>query len=287
MRYLRYGPAGNELPAVLTADDRVLGLQEVVQDIDGSIFDPSARGAIERAIASGSLPEVDLDDHRIGPPLRHVSKIVCVGLNYDEHAAEAAMSRPAEPILFMKAPSSMCGPNDPIRIPPGATTVDYEVELGIVIGRRSLYLSSYEEAADAIGGYTICNDVSDRHSQLERGGQWMKGKSFPTFAPLGPYLVTADEVDDHQSLPLSLSVNEQIRQDSNTKHMIFGVVHLVHYISQFMELLPGDLICTGTPHGVALGLGADAYLAAGDRVETRIEGLGVQMNEVLGSATST
>jgi 2-keto-4-pentenoate hydratase/2-oxohepta-3-ene-1,7-dioic acid hydratase in catechol pathway len=209
-------------------------------------------------------------------PLERPGKIVCVGLNYLDHADETGARPPAEPILFLKAGDTVVGPTDDVLIPPGSVKTDYEVELAVIIGRRARYLASVSDAAEVIAGFAISNDVSEREFQLERGGQWDKGKNCETFNPLGPWIATADEVSDPQSLALRLWVNGELRQDGSTKNMIFGVDHLVWYISQFMTLHPGDVINTGTPAGVALGRPDGAFLRAGDVVELQIDGLGRQ-----------
>lgn len=231
-------------------------------------------GQIEAA--HDRLPRVDVSGARVGPPLGRVGKIVCVGLNYQKHAEEAGHPTPGEPVLFLKAPYTVVGPYDPVLIPPGSTKTDYEVELSVVIGRPARYLTSRDWPLDYVAGYTISNDVSEREYQLERGGQWDKGKNCETFNPLGPWLVTKDEIPDPQQLELELSVGGEIRQRSNTADMIFNVEVLVAYISQFMALLPGDIINTGTPSGVGSGYDPPRFLRNGDVVELSVSGLGTQ-----------
>ena len=275
MRLLRLGEPGRELPAVLDRDGRLLDLSAVVSDVDGRLLG----GGLDRvsdAVASGSLPPVADTRARVGPPVTGIGKIVCVGLNYADHAAETGVPAPAEPILFLKAPDTVVGPYDDVLVPHGSTRTDWEVELAVVLGGTARYLTSPDEAADLVAGYAISNDVSEREFQLDRGGQWDKGKSCETFNPLGPWLVTADEVADPQALGLRLRVNGEPRQDGSTRDMIFGVHHLVWYISQFMVLRPGDVINTGTPAGVALGRSDLAYLKVGDVLEAEIDGLGRQ-----------
>ncbi|GAA3639347.1 fumarylacetoacetate hydrolase family protein [Microbacterium awajiense] len=230
---------------------------------------------IRAALLTGR-PDIDLTSTRIGSPIAQPGKVVCVGLNYRQHAAEAQMPIPEEPILFMKAPYTVQGPNDTVIIPPGSEKTDYEVELAVVIGRRAEYLASPAESQEYILGYAISNDVSERHFQLERGGQWDKGKNCDTFNPLGPWIVSADEIPDPQALELRLRVNGELRQNSSTADMIFDVDHLVWYVSQFMTLLPGDVINTGTPQGVGSGFAPGKFLTAGDVVEVEISGLGAQ-----------
>jgi len=227
-----------------------------------------------------SLPSEALGKSRIGAPIHNPTKVICVGLNYLGHIKEANAETPKEPIIFMKAPDSVVGPNDDIVIPPSSDATDYEVELAIVLGKKALYLDSPEQAPDYILGYSISQDVSERHWQLERSGQWVKGKSFPTFNPIGPCIVTPDEIDG-SNLRLWCSVDGQMRQDSNTNDLLFGINHIIWYVSQFMELHPGDIINTGTPFGVGLGFKPPQYLRAGNVLRTGIEGIGeIQSNLV-------
>lgn len=279
MRLLRVGPAGSERPALLRSDGTIVDISSVVPDITSEVLAgrlPELRAAVNEDAA---LPSIDPRGLRIGPPVADPGKIVCVGLNYRLHAAEAAQPVPDEPVLFMKAPYTVNGPDDAVPIPPGSTKTDYEVELAVVIGRTARYLDPEDDALSYVAGYTISNDVSERAFQLERGGQWDKGKNCEAFNPLGPWLVTADELGDPQDLELSLLVNGDTRQRSNTSDMIFPVRHLVWYISQFMVLLPGDVINTGTPAGVGAGFDPPRFLEAGDVIEVSIAGLGHQRHE--------
>ncbi|MFF0310460.1 fumarylacetoacetate hydrolase family protein [Streptosporangium sp. NPDC004379] len=275
MKLLRVGPEGRERPCALGPDGRVLDLSSLTADIDGAFL---AGGGLERvrsALDAGELPEAGPYE-RIGAPVARPGKIICIGLNYSDHAEETGAAIPAEPVVFMKASNTMVGPDDEVLVPRGSVKTDYEVELAVVLGRTARYLSSPEEAADVFAGYAIANDVSEREFQNERGGQWDKGKSCETFNPLGPWLVTADEVGDPQALGLRLWVNGELRQDGSTGNQIFGVHHVIWYLSQFMVLEPGDVVNTGTPAGVALGRGPEAYLRKGDVVELEIDGLGRQ-----------
>lgn len=283
MRLLRVGPAGEERPAVLDSEGRLLDLSGTVSEINGAWL---AGDGIERAravLAEGGLPELD-PELRIGPPIARPGKVVCIGLNYSDHAEETHVEPPAEPVVFMKAPHTVIGPNDQVLVPRNSFKTDWEVELGVVIGRTARYVFDHAEALRCVAGYAVANDVSEREFQLERGGTWDKGKSCETFNPLGPWLVTRDDVPDPQQLPMRLAVNGELRQQSNTQNMIFGVAELVRYVSQFMVLEPGDLINTGTPAGVALGQPEPKpYLRAGDLIELEIEGLGRQ-RQVVGQA---
>jgi 2-keto-4-pentenoate hydratase/2-oxohepta-3-ene-1,7-dioic acid hydratase in catechol pathway len=283
VKLLRVGPLGSERPAVLAEDGTLLDLSRVVDDIDGRFLSGDGVERVRNAVASGPLPVLDGAGLRIGAPIARPPKVLCIGLNYRKHAEETGAKIPAEPILFMKAANTVVGPNDAVLIPRTSEKTDWEVELGVVIGKQARYLDSPEAAAAVIAGYAISHDVSERAFQLERGGQWSKGKSCETFNPLGPWLVTADEVPDPQGLRLRLSVNGVQRQDGSTDDMIFPVNHLVWYLSQFLVLEPGDLINTGTPAGVALGLPDHPYLRAGDVVELEIDGLGRQ-RQTLGQA---
>jgi len=275
MKLLRVGPRGSERPAALDGSGRMLDLSRVVGDITGATLLPSELDRIRAAIDRGELPAIQPDGLRIGAPLARPGKIVCIGLNYRDHAAETGAALPTEPVLFMKAPDTVVGPNDDVLIPRRSVKTDWEVELAVVIGRTARYLGSPTEAMACVGGYAVVNDVSEREFQLERLGQWDKGKNCETFNPLGPWLVTADEVPDPQSLGLRLWVNGDKRQDSNTSNMAFGVAEIVRYVSQFMVLYPGDVINTGTPAGVALGQPEPKpYLRAGDVMELEIDGLG-------------
>lgn len=283
MNLLRIGPPGREVPAARAADGELRDLRPLTADIDGAFL---ADRGIERARdALATLPVLEVDaSTRIGAPIARPNAIACIGLNYADHAAETGALVPAEPVVFAKATSTLTGPNDPIRLPPGSTTTDYEVELAVVIGRAAHRLASPDDALSVVAGYAIANDVSERELQLERGGgQWYLGKSCPTFNPLGPWLVPAEDVPDPQALALTLRVNGEVRQSSTTGQMIFGVAHLVWYLSQHLHLEPGDVINTGTPAGVALGRPGTPYLQGGDVVELSIEGLGDQRQEVVTS----
>jgi 2-keto-4-pentenoate hydratase/2-oxohepta-3-ene-1,7-dioic acid hydratase in catechol pathway len=273
MKLVRYGQDGQEKPGLIDVQGRVRDLSAHVADIDGAALSPEALQRLA-AIDAASLPLVD-GPVRYGPPVARVGKIICVGLNYADHAAETGAPIPAEPILFLKPSSSIIGPDDTVVIPRGSVKTDWEVELGVVIGRKASYVTE-EEALDYVAGYTIVNDVSEREYQLERGGQWDKGKGCDTFSPIGPWMVTRDEVADPQNLGLWLEVSGKRFQDGSTRTMIFPVKKLVSYISEFMSLLPGDIISTGTPPGVGLGQKPPVYVKAGDTMRVGIEGLGVQ-----------
>ncbi|MCS0500847.1 fumarylacetoacetate hydrolase family protein [Ancylobacter mangrovi] len=273
MKLLRYGAPGEEMPGLLDAEGRIRSLVGQVPDIDGATLAPAALAKLA-ALDPASLPLVE-GSPRLGPCVGQVGKLVCVGLNYSDHAAETGAEIPAEPILFMKATSAICGPNDDVEIPRGSTKTDWEVELGIVIGSTAKYVSE-AEALDHVAGYCVVNDVSEREFQIERLGQWTKGKSCDTFGPMGPWMVTKDEIADPQKLGMWLEVNGRKVQNGSTATMIFGAAYLVSYISQFMSLQPGDVISTGTPPGVGLGMKPPSYLKAGDVVSLGIEGLGEQ-----------
>ncbi|GAA4202758.1 fumarylacetoacetate hydrolase family protein [Microbispora amethystogenes] len=275
MKLLRVGPPGSERPCVMGPGDRVLDLSSLTTDIDGAFLAGGGVDRVRTALAEGSLPEAEPYE-RIGAPVARPGKVVCIGLNYSDHAEETGAALPAEPVVFMKASNTVVGPDDEVLVPRLSVKTDYEVELAVVIGATARYLSSPEEAAGVIAGYAISNDVSEREFQNERGGQWDKGKSCETFNPLGPWLVTPDEVGDPQALGLRLWVNGEQRQNGDTKNQIFGVHHVIWYLSQFMVLDPGDVVNTGTPAGVALGRGPEAYLRAGDVVEVEVDGLGRQ-----------
>lgn len=278
MRLLRIGPAGQERPAVLLGADRAVDVSGLVDDYDGAFLAGGGldelRGVLDRR--RDELPVVPLAGARVGPPVARPSKVVCVGLNYADHAAESGAELPAEPTIFMKAPNTVVGPYDDVLLPIGGTKTDWEVELAVVVGARARYLPDQAAAAAAIAGYCVAHDVSERAFQLERGGQWVKGKSCETFNPLGPWLVTPDEVGDPQRLRLWLDVNGERMQDSSTAEMVFGVHHIVWYLSQFLVLEPGDLVSTGTPAGVGLGRRPPRYLRAGDEVRLGVDGLGKQ-----------
>ena len=283
MRLLRIGAPGSELPAALADDDHYVDLSDVVSDFDEAFF---AREDIERIrpivaerIAAGDIRPVG--DQRIGAPIARPHQIICVGLNYTDHAAETGQEVPEEPILFTKSPNTIVGPYDDVRIPRRSTKTDWEVELGIVIGKRASYLESGDAARDAIAGWVLVNDVSEREFQLERGGQWLKGKSAETFNPTGPWLVTKDEIPDVLELGMTLDVNGVRRQSGSTSTMVFDPYFIVQYISQFLVLEPGDLINTGTPPGVGMGLSPQVFLQPGDVMELSIDGLGTQRQNVV------
>ena len=279
MKLVRVGPKKQEKPGVLTDDGSLIDVSEQVDDFDQAFF--SSGGLENLAEFASSAPASRLGpESRFGPPIRDPSKIICVGLNYAGHAKESGMALPKEPVLFFKATSSICGPNDPIVIPKGSVKTDWEVELAVVIGKRAAYVEE-AEAMDHVAGYLLHNDVSERAFQLEREGQWVKGKSADTFAPIGPWLVTKEEIGDPQKLDLWLKVNGETVQSSNTSDMVFSVRTLVSYISQFMSLLPGDIISTGTPFGVGMGFDPPRYLRSGDVVELGVEGLGMAQQRVI------
>lgn len=271
MRIARIGDRGQERPVVVKGDHYIF-VDSLISDWSR---DSLESGALEKVRAANldQCETIEKDDRRIGAPIKNPTKVICVGLNYLGHIKETNAETPKEPVIFMKAPDSIVGPNDDIIIPPNSTATDYEVELAIVIGKRALYLSSEDESEKHILGYTISQDVSERHWQIERSGQWVKGKSFPTFNPIGPEVVTPDEINPH-NLRLWCSVNGNMKQDSNTNDLLYGIKHIVWYISQFMELCPGDVINTGTPFGVGLGLKPPVYLKGGDSLSTGIEGIG-------------
>lgn len=278
MKLLRYGPPGHEKPGLLDSSGQIRDLSGIIPDLSGEALQPES---IERlgALDSAGLPRVE-SDMRIGPCVGGVGKFICIGLNYSDHAAESGMAVPAEPILFMKATSAICGPNDGILIPRGSRKTDWEVELGVVIGRTALYVSE-AEALSHVAGYCVVNDLSERAFQLEGTGQWVKGKSADTFGPIGPWLVTSDEVGDPQNLNLWLEVDGHVYQRSTTRHMIFSVARLVSFISRFMSLHPGDIISTGTPPGIGMGQKPEPiYLRPGQHVRLGIDGLGEQNQRV-------
>ncbi len=283
MQLLRLGEPGSERPFVRAGDGTLRDLSALTADIDGSFFAGDGVARVAAALTAGELPEAgpEFAQARVGSPIARPGKVVCIGLNYRQHAEESGAEVPAEPVVFMKAPDVVVGPEDDVLVPRRSTKTDWEVELGVVIGKTARYLESTEEALEYVAGYTVSNDVSEREFQLERGGTWDKGKSCENFNPLGPWLVTADEVADPQDLGLRLWVNGEKKQDSSTKDMIFTVAEIVHYVSQYMVLRPGDLINTGTPQGVALGQPEPKpYLTEGDVIELEIDGLGRQRQNV-------
>ena len=283
MKLIRFGPPGAERPGLLVGDRRK-DCSALVRDYDRAFFQ---QGGIERladhaSTSAATLPDVP-DGERWGAPIARPGKVICIGLNFADHAAETGAQLPDEPVLFMKAANAVVGPYDAVLIPRGSTKTDWEVELGVVVGRDARYLAAPADAAAHIAGWTLCHDVSERAFQIERGGQWTKGKSCDTFGPTGPFLATPDEIADVRALDMWLDVNGERRQTGNTRTMAFDPFHLVWYISQFMTLEAGDLISTGTPPGVGLGMKPPRYLAAGDVVELGIRGLGAQ-RQVVGQA---
>lgn len=278
MKLLRFGPKGQEKPGILDADGIVRDLSSVVDDISGSVLLDEGLARIA-AVDPASLPAVDVN--RYGPCVGNVGKFICIGLNYSDHAAESGLEVPPEPIIFAKATSAICGPNDNVEIPRTSIATDWEVELGVVIGKEAKYIDE-ADALDHVAGYCVINDISERDFQAKRSGQWIKGKSADTFGPIGPWLVTRDEVPDPQNLPMYLDVNGTRRQDGSTGTMIYGVAFTIAYLSQFMSLQPGDVISTGTPPGVGMGIKPEpVYLKPGDRMELGVEGLGVQRQQVV------
>lgn len=281
MRLLRVGQPGSERPCVLRADGTAVDVSAHVPDFGPAFFADGGVLRLQTLLADNAdLPRVDLDGARIGSCVARPHKVICVGLNYSDHAAESGMPNPSEPIIFFKATNAVVGPDDDVLIPRGSTKTDWEVELAVVIGAPGRYLEDEQAALGIVAGYAVANDVSEREFQLERGGQWVKGKSCETFNPLGPWLVTADEVTDPQDLAMSLDLNGTRRQTGNTKTMIFSVAHIVWYLSQFMILEPGDVINTGTPPGVGMGQQPQVFLRDGDVLELEIEGLGRQRQVV-------
>jgi len=280
MKLVRFGAAGREKPGMLDAQGRIRDLSKIVPDITGGVLSSSGLAKL-RKLKADKLPLVR-GTPRLGPCVGGIGNFIAIGLNYSDHAAEAGMPIPKEPITFNKAPSCICGPNDDTMIPKGSTKLDYEVELGVVIGSRARYLAK-DKAMDAVAGYCLANDVSERAFQIERsGGQWNKGKGCETFGPLGPWLVTKDEIRDPQRLDMWLTVNGETRQQGSTQTMIFGVAHLVWYCSQFFVLEPGDVIITGTPPGVGMGFKPEPkFLKAGDMVRLGIDGLGEQQQKIV------
>lgn len=274
MKLLRFGPSGEERPGILDAEGRIRDLSGVVRDIDGRAISPEGLARI-RAVDPSTLPLVQ-GDPRIGPCVAGVGKFMCIGLNYSDHAAETGAEVPPEPVLFLKATSAISGPYDPVRIPRGSKKTDWEVELGVVIGKAGRYIPE-DRAMDHVAGYCIVNDVSERDWQANRSGTWTKGKSSDTFGPLGPWLVTKDEIPDPQNLAMWLEVDGHRYQNGSTRTMVYGVRFLVHYLSEFFTLHPGDVISTGTPPGVGLGIKPEpVFLRPGNRMRLGIEGLGVQ-----------
>ena len=283
MYLMRIGPTGSERPVVRIDDNHYVDVSDVVSDFDETFFGSDGitglSGVVNERVSAGQLTA--FSGERVGAPIARPHQILCIGLNYSDHAAETGAPVPDEPILFTKSPNTLIGPNDDVRIPRGSTKADWEVELGVVIARRTSYLDTVEDARAAIAGFTVVNDVSERAFQLERGGQWSKGKSAETFNPAGPWLVTPDELDNVLDLAMWLDVSGVRRQNGSTSTMIFDPYFIVHYLSQFLVLEPGDLINTGTPPGVGMGLRPPVWLKAGDVMELGIEGLGSQRQHVL------
>ena len=273
MKFARYGEPGQERPGVLDAEGRLRDLSGVLPDLAGAVLGDLPQLNPESLPLVGGAP-------RLGPPVGQVGKLICIGLNYTDHAAELGVEPPKDPVVFLKATSAINGPFDPVSLPRGSARGDWEVELGVVIGRRAKYVSE-ARALEHVAGYMIVNDVSERALQLERSGQWTKGKSCDTFAPMGPWLVTPDELGDVQALDMALEVNGVRMQSGNTRHMIFSVAQIVAYLSELMTLEPGDVIATGTPPGVGMGHKPPRYLAEGDEIVSRISGLGEQRSPVV------
>jgi len=283
MYLMRLGPVGSERPVVRIDDSHYLDVSDVVDDFDEAFFGSNGLTRLADLVRERSTTEQlqEFGEERIGAPIARPHQILCIGLNYSDHAAETGAAVPDEPILFTKSPNTLIGPNDDVRMPRGSTKLDWEVELGVVIGQRTSYLDSVDDARAAIAGYVVVNDVSERAFQIERGGQWSKGKSAETFNPAGPWLVTPDEIDDVRNLRMWLDVSGVRRQDGSTSTMIFDPYFVVHYLSQFLVLEPGDLIDTGTPPGVGMGMQPPVWLKAGDVMELGIDGLGSQRQTVI------
>ena len=280
MKLIRFGPKGAEKPGIETINGIRYDVSAFCNDYDQDFFASEGPSKLSQWVArQGEALATVAAGERLGPPIANPSKIICVGLNYAKHAKESGMQAPEEPVLFFKSTTAITGPFDPILIPPGSTKTDWEVELAVVIGKKASYTTE-SQAMQHVAGYLLHNDVSEREYQLKRGGQWVKGKSCDTFAPIGPYLVTADEIADPHQLDLWLKVNGELMQSSNTSDLIFNIPTLVSYISQFMTLLPGDIISTGTPAGVGLGFDPPRYLKKGDVVELGIDGLGTAKQPV-------
>ena len=278
MKLLRFGEIDAEKPGMIDGSGAIRDLSGIVSDISGAVLSDAGLQAIRDADPT-TLPEVPADT-RLGPCVSGTGKFICIGLNYADHAAESGLEVPPEPVIFMKATSAICGPNDPIVIPRGSEKTDWEVELAVIIGKRAKYVSE-ADALDYVAGYAVTNDVSERAFQIERAGQWTKGKSCDNYGQIGPWLVTKDEVADPQNLSMWLTVNGKKMQDGSTSTMVYGVAHVVSYLSQFMSLHPGDVISTGTPPGVGMGQKPPQYLRDGDVVELGIEGSGAQRQDVI------
>lgn len=277
MKLIRFGETGKEKPGVMIAD-KYYDVSAWVHDYDEAFFDKNGLAALEQIVATTTLPVVDV--RRLGCPVNRPSKIVCIGLNYSDHAKETGATPPAEPVIFLKATTAIIGPNDVVMIPKDSVKTDWEVELAVVIGKKASYVEE-ADAMDYVAGYCLHNDISEREFQLERSGTWDKGKGCDTFAPIGPYLVTKDEVADVHNLRLWLKLNGEMMQDGSSANLIFKIPHLISYVSRFMTLLPGDIISTGTPAGVGLGMNPQVYLKPGDVVELGIDGLGESKQQLI------
>ena len=281
MKLIRFGKQGEEKPGILLSNDEKIDVSSFVSDYDEKFLGSGGLISLKDWLSENEASAPRLDDNvRIGPPIARPSKIICIGLNFKDHAAESGFDAPEEPLIFGKATSAICGPYDNIIIPRGSEQTDWEVELGVVIGKKTSYVDQ-DQALDHVGGYVLHNDVSERAFQKDRGGQWIKGKSADTFAPMGPFMATPDEIDNISDMRMWLNVNGENMQDGNTSNLIFSVDHVVSYLSQFMTLLPGDVISTGTPAGVGMGMNPEKYLKPGDVVELGIDGLGSSKQNVV------
>lgn len=284
MKIARLGEIYKEKPAVIVSESEAIFVDDLISDWNRAELENGALDKVTKADLS-SRPKVKLADFRFGSPVARPTKVICVGLNYAKHAKETGMAAPAEPVIFMKAPDTVIGGNDQIVVPPNSGKTDYEVELCVVIKKDALYLKSPAEVDDYILGYTVSQDVSERHWQVERSGQWVKGKSFPSFNPMGPWIITGDELKangfDPSNLQLSCTIDGEVRQNSNTNDLIFGINHCIWYITQFMELKAGDVINTGTPEGVGMGFKPEKFLKGGEKIVTTIEGIGTITNSVI------
>tara|TARA_Y100000766_G_scaffold61087_1_gene50384 strand:+ start:176 stop:1033 length:858 start_codon:yes stop_codon:yes gene_type:complete len=281
MKLIRFGKQGEEKPGILLSNDEKIDVSSFVSDYDEKFFESGGLVSLKDWLNENESSAPRLDDSiRLGSPIARPSKIICIGLNFKDHAAESGFDAPDEPLIFGKATSAICGPYDNIIIPRGSEQTDWEVELGVVIGKKTSYVDQ-DQALDHVGGYVLHNDVSERAFQKDRGGQWIKGKSADTFAPMGPFMATPDEIDNISDMRMWLNVNGENMQDGNTSNLIFSVDHVVSYLSQFMTLLPGDVISTGTPAGVGMGMNPEKYLKPGDVVELGIDGLGSSKQNVV------
>ena len=281
MKLIRFGKQGEEKPGILLSNDEKIDASSFVSDYDEKFFESGGLVNLKDWLNENESSAPRLDDSiRLGSPIARPSKIICIGLNFKDHAAESGFDAPEEPLIFGKATSAICGPYDNIIIPRGSEQTDWEVELGVVIGKKTSYVDQ-DQALDHVGGYVLHNDVSERAFQKDRGGQWIKGKSADTFAPMGPFMATPDEIDNISDMRMWLNVNGENMQDGNTSNLIFSVDHVVSYLSQFMTLLPGDVISTGTPAGVGMGMNPEKYLKPGDVVELGIDGLGSSKQNVV------